>query len=257
MTARPHPSILSSRGSTGLRAGVGILAAVTVLGLGATGCGGDGSSDTTAARSSDERETTTTEDDSTAEQIGQKVVPSDSMDTVDSTMQACVGEAFLAEYDEADALALAETADERPEDLTEEQTALLADSLDDCIPGSAFAEAYIGVFYEEAGLGDPDQAATDCLGRAVDGTVGQVATSLNDSGEVPAEFLTALDTCLPPEVLAGLLVAGFTQEGVTESQARCIADLAAGQVTLSQVITQEEAALEPILQQGLLACPAG
>lgn len=240
-----------------VRVGLGMVAAATVLGLGATGCGGDESSDTTAAKSSDERGTTTTEDDSTAERIGQKVVNSDSMDTVDSTMQACVGEAFLAEYDEADALALAETADERPEDLTDEQTAFLAGALDDCIPGSAFAEAYVSVFYEEAGLGDPDPAATDCLGRAVDGTVGQVAASLNDSGEVPADFLAALDTCLPPEMLAGLLVAGFTQEGVTEPQARCIAELAAGQVTLSQVITQEQAALEPILQQGLLACPAG
>ena len=62
-----------------------------------------------------------------------------------------------------------------PTDLTDEQMKVLTDTLDECIPGEAFARFYMATVYDQAGLGEADPEAVSCLTEAVDGKVGRVA----------------------------------------------------------------------------------
>jgi hypothetical protein len=227
-------------------------------------CGGDdAASTTTAAKSSSDRSTTTVGNkntDSRAERIGQKVVNSDVMDTVDSKMQTCVGQAFIDGFGK-DAESVATTADKRSKDLTAAQVKVLAGALDDCIPGTAFAKFYMATLYQQAKLGDPDPAAVDCLAGKVDGKVGQVASAFNaDTSAAPPEFVAALDECVPQAALAGLIKSGLTQAGsgttaMTAAQADCVAAAVAPQVKFSQLSKGNTTELQALIRASITACP--
>jgi len=230
------------------------------------GCGNDDSaSTTTVARSSSDRSTSSDagskNTDSRAEKIGQEVANSDSLDTVDSKMQSCVGQAFIDAFGD-NAEQVATTAHKTSADLTAEQTTAVANAFDTCIPGSAFASYYMSTLYDQAQLGDPDQTAVDCLAKRIDGTVGQIVAAFNASSpEPPADFLAALDECVPQEAVAGLIAAGLQKAGaggnpLSKAQADCVVAAVAPKVKFSQISNGDTQELQALIQQSIAACPA-
>lgn len=237
-----------------------LLAAFVAVSLLGPGCAS--SDDPAASKRSDERETTTTDDegpdDDRALSIGQQVVSSDDLDTVDVDMQVCVGGAFVDEFGD-DAERVAETADGSSDDLTDDERSVLIDSVDACIPSSAFAEFFLATVYDDAGLGAPDTAEVDCLARATEGQVGQIVDALDRSDDPPTALLDTLDVCIAPTTITALVEAGLRQAGdelpLTDAQITCLAEAAAPSVSFAELALGDSSSLQAAITAALPSCP--
>lgn len=248
--SRPHRSALA----------LAILAVVLSGALGA--CGGDDEAATTTTEEPTATTDATEAPDPAAERIGQKVANSDDLDGVTSEMQACVGERFLEDYDEAEALAVAEQIDENTDALTEDQKVVLVEALDECIDGVTYATSFLGALWAEIGLTDgPDDDAVQCLAEVVDGRVGTLSLETDEAGTLPEDFSASLDECIPAEVVGAIVAVGLSEpseDGSTlgQDQIDCVAEQVQSELTFSQLAERDPAASEAI-RTALEQCPAG
>jgi hypothetical protein len=235
-----------------------VLALVPVL-VAAGACSGDDSASTTTVQRSSGERSSTTVDGGRAAKIGRQVVSKATIAGVDADMQACVGTAFIAAFG-ADAEQVATTADRKSGDLTPAQLQVLSKTLDRCIPGDVFAEFYLSAIYDQAGLGKPGATATSCLAKAVDGKVGQVFTAYSGQAKPPADFLAALDTCVPSDVTKGIIAKAVSAAGsggtsLTTSQVDCVVAAVAPKMKISDLAKGDTQQLQSLLQGAVATCP--
>lgn len=100
---------------------------------------------------------------------------------------------------------------------------------------------------------------TECLTRNLDGQVGTVlidlvAADAAESGAIPESFIGVLDECIEP-----LLTGVFTNEGASETEARCIAGELVGRISVGDLADigasgEIPSEIESIVQDAASAC---
>lgn len=216
-----------------------------VTGAGLTACG-DGD-DTADSSSTTESTTSTTAAPSEAvEQIAESIRTDFGEDLVTEDEASCFAQTLVDDVGEDKALELKDD-ESLPTELPESDQAALERAIDECIPATAFATAFASEFY--SGLGtdaEPTPEVAACVSKEFGDSTWAllVASSSGDEDSVPPELMSALDSCVPTEVVAAALAASFEAEGATPAEATCTADAVASQVTLSE-LAELEGAAEP------------
>ena len=249
-----HPSARTRRPITALVAALAAFAFVA---------GACSSSDDETSKSSDEKETTTTTekvDDDRALEVGQTVLSSDEMDTIDSDMQTCIGEAMIDEYGD-DAEDVAAKAEGEGTKLDADETAVVVAAVDECIPAEAFTEFFLATIYQEMGLDGATDDEIECFAASIDGEVGQFIDSVRQAGdEPPAAMVAALDECVSTDTVAIAIETGLRESGgaagFTEEQIVCIADIAAPATSFGKLVMGDSSQLEAEMQAAVASCPA-
>jgi len=234
---RDHSTIPFRR--TGVAALVGVLA---LFGGALTACGSDDASDN---ETSDSRATTTTEAASgseAAQGIADRFTSQTGLE-IDDAGALCFGEAMVAGFGEEKAVEVFDSNDELGE-LPEDDQTIIREAFNDCVPGSAVAEAITTEFYSSAGVtSTPDEAVTTCVAGAIEGRTGDVMWESfvgEATDEVPATTLEALETCVPNTVRAELFAAGMADSGLPPEQLDCIANALAEEFSLADLIEIED-----------------
>jgi hypothetical protein len=180
------------------------------------------------------------------------------MDTVTPVMQSCVGKKFIAELG-SKAESVAATADKESDKLTKAQLAVVSDSFDECIPGTAFATYLLTAVSKQAGIAKPDEATVSCLAKAIDGKVGEVVMSSGGTSQ-SSDLAGSIDPCIPKDTLTAILAGTLKQEQATEkwtdAQVTCIATAMSAQVKFSDLLSQNATKLQDLVKTATAACPA-
>ncbi len=248
----------SVAGSRPRRTGFVLVAVLTTFAFVAAACGGD---DDSASKSSDKKETTTTTekaDSGRALEVGQTVLSSDEMDTIDSDMQTCIGEAMIDEYGD-DAESVAKKASGDGADLDEAETKVVVAAVDECIPAKEFSDFFLATIYSELGLDGATDQEIECFASNIDGKVGQFVESLNEApdDEPPAAMISALDECVSPETVQVAIEAGLSEVGtLSDAQITCIAEATAPTTSFGKLASGDSTQLEADMQAALASCPA-
>ncbi len=217
------------------RTGVAALVGVLALCSGAlTACG----SDTEKESSSGSKATTTAAPASGAAQTIAENFNSQTGLDVDEAAATCMGDAMVTAMGDERAVEVFESNDELNELSAEDQTTIRT-AFNDCVPGSAVAEAAATDFYMSIGASsEPDAETVTCLGTALDGHSGDAMWSTyaeDQSDPALAATLAAFEECMPTSVRAELFTATLSDAGLPEAQVTCIANALAGELTLSEL----------------------
>ncbi len=219
---------------TGLAALVGVLA---LFGGALTACSSD--DDASEKSTSDTRATTTTKgDEGVARQIADQFSGQTGLD-LDDADALCFGEAMAVGFGDDRAIEVFESSEDLTE-LPEADQTIIREAFNECVPGSAVAEAVAFEFYSSAGASaEPDAETVTCIGGALDGSSGDAlweSFAVESTDAEPELTIEALEQCVPTEVRAEMFAAGMGDSGLPEAQVQCISNALAAELTLAELV---------------------
>jgi hypothetical protein len=181
--------------------------------------------------------------------VGTAALSGSHMKVATSTKE-CIGRSMI------DAVGLSEarkaTKEKDVSKLSKANRAAAANALNDCVPSTAFATAFVDQFSN--GQGD-NKALEVCLGKQFKGQVGSVISSFSDP-KPPESVLTKLDKCPTGDLARQLVKGAIEQSSVPAATVDCALGKLGSSLTLRAVLTQSNE-LESRIESAMTACKPG
>lgn len=218
--------------SARLRTTTALAVALTVA-CGTLAACSDGDDDATTTT-----EATTTTVDPTVQELATTFRADVGPDTISEDDATCVAQALVDELGEEQATEVIGSSDELLE-IPAGERVVVTDTFNECVPGTAVADAVVDEFYTSLGAStEPDPAVAACVAEEMDGRTGDVlfeSAEADANDTLPTVTLAALEECVPDGVLAEVFASAFETEGATPEQAQCTAEAVTSQLSLEQI----------------------